>query len=238
MAGRTATPTAPGPGRRRVLGQAHRPHEGLRPVPHDRVRGGRRGLHRGARRRRVRRSPTCARTRSRPLPARPRRARGLRRRSCSATSAPTRSCSPTRPSCARKCTHQPARRAGRLRRGGGGLVMVGGYLSFTGIDGRARYGESPLAAVLPVDDARPRRPGRGAQGVTPAVADAGHPALGGTPASGRSCSATTGCARKERRDRGRHRRRGPAAGGRRARRRAHRSPSPPIARRTGRRRSS
>ncbi|UMB68315.1 glutamine amidotransferase [Mycobacterium paraterrae] len=34
---------------------------------------------------------------------------------------------------------------------GGGLLMVGGYLSFTGIDGRARYGMSPLADVLPVE---------------------------------------------------------------------------------------
>lgn len=34
---------------------------------------------------------------------------------------------------------------------GGGLVMVGGYMSFTGIDGRARFGVSPLARVLPVE---------------------------------------------------------------------------------------
>ena len=33
---------------------------------------------------------------------------------------------------------------------GGGLLMVGGYMSFTGIDGRARFGMSPLAEVLPV----------------------------------------------------------------------------------------
>ncbi len=63
--------------------------------------------------------------------------------------------------------------------GGGGLVMVGGYLSFTGIDGRARYAESPLADVLPVTmldhDDRVEVP----QGVTPEVAAAGHPALGG-----------------------------------------------------------
>lgn len=35
--------------------------------------------------------------------------------------------------------------------GGGALLMVGGYMSFAGIDGRARYGSSPLAGVLPVD---------------------------------------------------------------------------------------
>jgi uncharacterized membrane protein len=34
--------------------------------------------------------------------------------------------------------------------GGGDLVMTGGYLSFTGVDGKARYGMSPLADVLPV----------------------------------------------------------------------------------------
>jgi uncharacterized membrane protein len=34
---------------------------------------------------------------------------------------------------------------------GGGLIMVGGYLSFAGIDGRARFGASPLARVLPVE---------------------------------------------------------------------------------------
>jgi uncharacterized membrane protein len=62
---------------------------------------------------------------------------------------------------------------------GGGLVMVGGYLSFTGIDGRARYAESPLAAVLPVEmldhDDRVEVP----QGVTPEVTATGHAAIGG-----------------------------------------------------------
>ncbi len=63
--------------------------------------------------------------------------------------------------------------------GGGGLVMIGGYLSFSGIDGRARFGQSPLAAVLPVEmpdrDDRVERP----EGVAPAVAEPGHDALGG-----------------------------------------------------------
>jgi len=35
-------------------------------------------------------------------------------------------------------------------RAGGGLMMVGGYMSFAGIDGKAVYGSSPLASVLPV----------------------------------------------------------------------------------------
>jgi uncharacterized membrane protein len=62
--------------------------------------------------------------------------------------------------------------------GGGGLVMVGGYLSFTGIDGRARYAQSPLAAALPVElldfDDRVEMP----EGVTPEVATVGHAAIG------------------------------------------------------------
>jgi uncharacterized membrane protein len=33
---------------------------------------------------------------------------------------------------------------------GGGVLMIGGYLTFTGIDARARWGRTPLAAALPV----------------------------------------------------------------------------------------
>ena len=35
-------------------------------------------------------------------------------------------------------------------RGGGGFAMVGGYMSFAGIDGKARYGHTQLADVLAV----------------------------------------------------------------------------------------
>lgn len=34
---------------------------------------------------------------------------------------------------------------------GGRLVMVGGFMSFTGIEGKARYGVTPIADVLPVE---------------------------------------------------------------------------------------
>jgi uncharacterized membrane protein len=34
---------------------------------------------------------------------------------------------------------------------GGGLLMIGGYLTFSGIDAKARWGRSPLGAALPVD---------------------------------------------------------------------------------------
>ncbi|MDQ3691009.1 MAG: glutamine amidotransferase [Chloroflexota bacterium] len=65
--------------------------------------------------------------------------------------------------------------------GGGGLLMVGGYMSFAGIDGKARYGSSPLADVLPVSvkdhDDRIEVP----EGFTASVRDADHPALAGVP---------------------------------------------------------
>lgn len=64
---------------------------------------------------------------------------------------------------------------------GGGLVMVGGYMSFTGIDGRARFGMSPLAPILPVNmldhDDRIEVP----EGLVPRVEVSNHPVLGGTP---------------------------------------------------------
>lgn len=62
---------------------------------------------------------------------------------------------------------------------GGGLVMVGGYMSFTGIDGRARFNMSPLASVLPVTmldyDDRIETP----EGFTVTLDAPNHPALGG-----------------------------------------------------------
>ncbi|MCE0766993.1 glutamine amidotransferase [Pseudonocardia kujensis] len=67
-------------------------------------------------------------------------------------------------------------------RAGGGLVMIGGYMSFTGIDGKARFGMTPLADVLPVrmldhDDRVEESEGVKAEFDAPA-----HPVLGGTPA--------------------------------------------------------
>lgn len=65
--------------------------------------------------------------------------------------------------------------------GGGGLVMVGGYMSFTGIDGKARYKQSPLARVLPVTmldyDDRVEMP----EGLFATFDEPGHEVLGGTP---------------------------------------------------------
>jgi uncharacterized membrane protein len=63
--------------------------------------------------------------------------------------------------------------------GGGGLVMIGGYLSFSGYRGMAGYSRSPLAAVLPVrmreGDDRRERP----DGVLPASSETLHPILSG-----------------------------------------------------------
>jgi uncharacterized membrane protein len=65
-------------------------------------------------------------------------------------------------------------------RRGGGLVKIGGYMSFSGIDGRARYGMTPLASILPVEmlahDDRIEVP----QGIEPEVI-AGHAATGDIP---------------------------------------------------------
>jgi len=67
-------------------------------------------------------------------------------------------------------------------RDGGGLLMIGGYLSFAGIDGKARYHATPVEAVLPVTisahDDRAERP----EGVRPAVSQPGHQVLDGVPA--------------------------------------------------------
>ncbi len=64
-------------------------------------------------------------------------------------------------------------------RAGGALLMIGGYLSFTGFQARACYAGTPVAEVLPVSllghDDRIEAPA----GVVATVLDAAHPALGG-----------------------------------------------------------
>ncbi|WP_120005170.1 glutamine amidotransferase [Nesterenkonia muleiensis] len=62
---------------------------------------------------------------------------------------------------------------------GGGLLMVGGYLSFSGIDAKAHYAHTPIAELLPVEvletDDRTERP----EGAEISVVAPEHPALGG-----------------------------------------------------------
>lgn len=62
---------------------------------------------------------------------------------------------------------------------GGGLLMVGGYLSFSGVDAKANYANSPVGDILPVEilltDDRAEHP----EGAVVNVLDLGHAALGG-----------------------------------------------------------
>lgn len=64
---------------------------------------------------------------------------------------------------------------------GGGLLMVGGWMSFAGIGGKAKYHGSPLEEALPVTclpyDDRQEIP----EGVVPVVMDKLHPVLKGVP---------------------------------------------------------
>jgi uncharacterized membrane protein len=64
---------------------------------------------------------------------------------------------------------------------GGGLVMVGGYMTFQGIDAKARYHDTPVEDALPViigaHDDRCERP----EGAEPRVLLAGHPIAAGLP---------------------------------------------------------
>lgn len=62
---------------------------------------------------------------------------------------------------------------------GGGLAMAGGYMSFQGIDGRARYRGTPVEEVLPCEidpwDDRVEMP----EGFRPEVAAVDHPVVAG-----------------------------------------------------------
>jgi uncharacterized membrane protein len=65
---------------------------------------------------------------------------------------------------------------------GGGLVMVGGYLTFQGIDAKGQYAGSAVEEVLPVTLMRADDRVESPQGVVPVVTDAAHPMLSGVPA--------------------------------------------------------
>src|ERR1700747_473131 len=64
-------------------------------------------------------------------------------------------------------------------RNGGGLIMAGGYLSFQGIYGSARYHRTPIEEVLPVTllpvDDRVEKP----EGINPHVTKPEHPIVRG-----------------------------------------------------------
>lgn len=60
---------------------------------------------------------------------------------------------------------------------GGGFLMLGGYMSYSGFCGKARYGMTPIADILPVEilnyDDRKEHP----EGIIPQIIDANHPIL-------------------------------------------------------------
>jgi uncharacterized membrane protein len=65
---------------------------------------------------------------------------------------------------------------------GGGFVMIGGYMTFQGIDAKARYRDTAVAQVLPIEmqagDDRCEKP----QGIKPVVRQADHPIVTGLAA--------------------------------------------------------
>ena len=65
--------------------------------------------------------------------------------------------------------------------GGGGLVMVGGYLTFQGIDAKGQYAGTAVEEVLPVTLMRADDRVESPQGVVPVVTSAAHPILHGVP---------------------------------------------------------
>jgi uncharacterized membrane protein len=78
---------------------------------------------------------------------------------------------------------QTPNRLGELKRWvtdlGGGLMMIGGFMSFSGFEGKANYHFTPLAKVLPVGmygfDDRAETP----EGIVPVATKADHPVLAG-----------------------------------------------------------
>lgn len=65
---------------------------------------------------------------------------------------------------------------------GGGLVMVGGYLTFQGIDAKAQYAGSPVEEALPVTIERGDDRVEAPQGVVPKVKNPGHAIVAGLEA--------------------------------------------------------
>lgn len=62
---------------------------------------------------------------------------------------------------------------------GGGLVMIGGYLTFQGIDAKAQYAGTAVEEALPVTLLRADDRAENPQGVSPRVSDPGHPIVAG-----------------------------------------------------------
>lgn len=65
---------------------------------------------------------------------------------------------------------------------GGGLLMVGGYLTFAGIEGKARWAGTPVEEALPVSIASNDDRVESPAGATPLVRQLDHPVVSGLPA--------------------------------------------------------
>lgn len=63
--------------------------------------------------------------------------------------------------------------------GGGGFVMIGGYMTFQGIEAKGQYAGTAVEDVLPVTISRYDDRIECPQGLTPKVSDAGHPIVAG-----------------------------------------------------------
>jgi uncharacterized membrane protein len=66
---------------------------------------------------------------------------------------------------------------------GGGLLMVGGYLTFAGIEGKARWAGTPVAEALPVAIATSDDRVESPAGAVPVVRRLDHPIVAGLPSA-------------------------------------------------------
>jgi uncharacterized membrane protein len=67
--------------------------------------------------------------------------------------------------------------------GGGGFVMIGGYMTFQGIEAKGQYSGTAIEEILPVKIAKTDDRVESPQGVTPRVVDAAHPIVRGLGAA-------------------------------------------------------
>jgi uncharacterized membrane protein len=75
-------------------------------------------------------------------------------------------------------------RVGMVRRfveNGGGFIMVGGYLSFAGLNGIARWGGTVIEKILPVNIARHDDRIEATQGLRFSITQPDHPIVAGLP---------------------------------------------------------
>jgi uncharacterized membrane protein len=66
---------------------------------------------------------------------------------------------------------------------GGGLVMIGGYLTFAGIEGKARWAGTPVEEALPVTISRTDDRVECPAGAAPIVRRPDHPVVAGLPSA-------------------------------------------------------